>query len=342
MKNWRSASTSETRATGALMICAASRVMRSKAGSRRSPADPSLQRLEPLGVARRGGRVEQGLPALGAVRHGRSPAGRSLRSPEGRLEVGIAALAHRVGGAHDRGVADELGGADALAVRLVLDQRPERFGKADGGRSHRHRGTVSPMALPLSHGSQSRPDAHPVPRNATGPTIVLSRDHARSFEAIYAGTLRKSTAPRTRSCATRARRGHRPGGVRTVWRGSGHDERRGPLGPYLKLLARSRALDLWRRTRSAERTSTARGQADSPPAPAAAGGRDHPRRRPEARARRGAPPTGGPASGHRARLLGRPVAHRSWPRSRASPRHGEEPRPAGAGEAVRDPELMVA
>jgi len=38
-----------------------------------------------------------------------------------------------------------------------------------------------------------------------------------------------------------------------VWRGSGHDERRGPLGPYLKLLARSRALDLWRRTRSAER-----------------------------------------------------------------------------------------
>jgi RNA polymerase sigma-70 factor, ECF subfamily len=38
-----------------------------------------------------------------------------------------------------------------------------------------------------------------------------------------------------------------------VWRGSGHDERRGALGPYLKLLARSRALDLWRRTRSAER-----------------------------------------------------------------------------------------
>jgi RNA polymerase sigma-70 factor (ECF subfamily) len=38
-----------------------------------------------------------------------------------------------------------------------------------------------------------------------------------------------------------------------VWRGSGHDERRGPLGPYLKLIARSRALDLWRRTRSSER-----------------------------------------------------------------------------------------
>ena len=38
-----------------------------------------------------------------------------------------------------------------------------------------------------------------------------------------------------------------------VWRGSGFDERRGPLGPYLKLLARSRALDLWRRNRTSER-----------------------------------------------------------------------------------------
>ena len=38
-----------------------------------------------------------------------------------------------------------------------------------------------------------------------------------------------------------------------VWRGSGYDERRGPLGPFLILLARSRALDLWRRTRASER-----------------------------------------------------------------------------------------
>jgi RNA polymerase sigma-70 factor (ECF subfamily) len=37
-----------------------------------------------------------------------------------------------------------------------------------------------------------------------------------------------------------------------VWRGSGYDERRGPLGSYLRLLARSRALDSWRRGRSAE------------------------------------------------------------------------------------------
>ena len=38
-----------------------------------------------------------------------------------------------------------------------------------------------------------------------------------------------------------------------VWRGSGHDEHRGPLGPYLMLLARSRALDLRRRTKTGER-----------------------------------------------------------------------------------------
>ena len=52
-----------------------------------------------------------------------------------------------------------------------------------------------------------------------------------------------------------------------VWRGSGHDERRGPLGPYLKLLARSRALDLWRRTRTAERAQERlEAQAGPPPA----------------------------------------------------------------------------
>ena len=39
-----------------------------------------------------------------------------------------------------------------------------------------------------------------------------------------------------------------------LWRGCGYDESRGPLGPYLRLLARSRALDLWRRNRAGERT----------------------------------------------------------------------------------------
>lgn len=38
------------------------------------------------------------------------------------------------------------------------------------------------------------------------------------------------------------------------WRGSGYDPSRGPLGPYLRLLARSRALDVWRRNHAGERT----------------------------------------------------------------------------------------
>ena len=38
-----------------------------------------------------------------------------------------------------------------------------------------------------------------------------------------------------------------------VWRGSSYDARRGQLGPYLRLFARSRALDLWRRRRTGER-----------------------------------------------------------------------------------------
>jgi RNA polymerase sigma-70 factor (ECF subfamily) len=38
-----------------------------------------------------------------------------------------------------------------------------------------------------------------------------------------------------------------------LWVGFGFDERRGELAPYLRLMARSRALDLWRRTRTEER-----------------------------------------------------------------------------------------
>ena len=38
-----------------------------------------------------------------------------------------------------------------------------------------------------------------------------------------------------------------------LWRGSGYDERRGPLGAYLRMLASSRALDLWRRNRTGVR-----------------------------------------------------------------------------------------
>ncbi len=38
-----------------------------------------------------------------------------------------------------------------------------------------------------------------------------------------------------------------------IWTGFGFDERRGELAPYLRLMARSRAVDLWRRTRTGER-----------------------------------------------------------------------------------------
>lgn len=36
----------------------------------------------------------------------------------------------------------------------------------------------------------------------------------------------------------------------TLWRGCGYDAERGPLGPYLKRLARNRAVDVWRRQRT--------------------------------------------------------------------------------------------
>jgi RNA polymerase sigma-70 factor (ECF subfamily) len=38
-----------------------------------------------------------------------------------------------------------------------------------------------------------------------------------------------------------------------LWRGGGYDRTRGPIGPYLRLVARSRALDVWRSTRTRER-----------------------------------------------------------------------------------------
>jgi RNA polymerase sigma-70 factor, ECF subfamily len=38
-----------------------------------------------------------------------------------------------------------------------------------------------------------------------------------------------------------------------LWRGSGYDAARGPLGPYLRLQARSRALDVLRNSRAGDR-----------------------------------------------------------------------------------------
>jgi RNA polymerase sigma-70 factor (ECF subfamily) len=39
-----------------------------------------------------------------------------------------------------------------------------------------------------------------------------------------------------------------------LWRGGGYDQSRGPLGTYLRIVARSRALDVWRRRRTSEQT----------------------------------------------------------------------------------------
>ena len=38
-----------------------------------------------------------------------------------------------------------------------------------------------------------------------------------------------------------------------LWRGGGYDHTRGPLGPYLRLVARSRASDVWRSNRTRQR-----------------------------------------------------------------------------------------
>jgi RNA polymerase sigma-70 factor (ECF subfamily) len=41
------------------------------------------------------------------------------------------------------------------------------------------------------------------------------------------------------------------------WRKTAYDPSRGSLGPYLRLMARSRALDLWRRNRAGDRAANA-------------------------------------------------------------------------------------
>ena len=82
------------------------------------------------------------------------------------------------------------------------------------------------------------------------PTWLAHRASRRSTRS----TPRRSIARPPRSCATAALAEDVVQEVfERVWRGSGHDEHRGPLGPYLTLLARSRALDLRRRSRTGER-----------------------------------------------------------------------------------------
>src|SRR3954452_6007086 len=59
-----------------------------------------------------------------------------------------------------------------------------------------------------------------------------------------------------------------------LWRRpDAYDPRRGPLGPYLRLMARSRALDLWREAEVRERV---RRRAEAEIAPGAAAGEEPP------------------------------------------------------------------
>ena len=96
-----------------------------------------MQGVESVWVLDRGGRVEERLPALCRVL-GSFGVGSRLRAPEGRLEAFVATLAHGVRRPHDRGVADELGCAHALARGFTFEQLPELVAKTHGGRSHRH------------------------------------------------------------------------------------------------------------------------------------------------------------------------------------------------------------
>ena len=94
-----------------------------------------------------------------------------------------------------------------------------------------------------------------------------------------------------------------------VWRKPGtFDAKRGELGSYLRLMARSRALDLWRESQAAGRASdrlkvVVAGQEERPA--------------------RGAGP----------RLLGRPHRRPDRPALRRAARDGQEPHPARPGEA---------
>ena len=200
-------------------------------------------------------------------------------------------------------------------------------------------GTVSPTSLPLPPGSSNATTrAFRCHGNATGVATFLARC-----------TAARPSRPSTREHAAEV---HRAANAilrdaalaedvvqevfERVWRGSGHDERRGPLGPYLTMLARSRALDLRRRSRTGERVLHRLGEEAGAlrPAVAAAGGRRRSRGGAPARARGGAAPARRPAPGDRPRLLGRPVGAGAGRRRGHPLRHGEDPGPPGAREAL--------
>jgi RNA polymerase sigma-70 factor (ECF subfamily) len=55
-----------------------------------------------------------------------------------------------------------------------------------------------------------------------------------------------------------------------LWRDRGHDPARGDMGPYLRTLARNRAVDVWRRSQALNRTTRRFGVAHAGGGPAAA------------------------------------------------------------------------
>ena len=152
-------------------------------------------------------------------------------------------------------------------------------------------------------------------------------EHARG---VYA---RRLPRPRQR----RAGPGRRPGRLPAscgASRGSS-TPRRGELGSYLRLMARCRALDLWREGQAAGRASdrlklvVARDEGRARRAPRR---RRRARRASGARVRdalRGLPD--GPARGGRARLLGRADGRPDRAALERPARHGQEPHPARAG-----------
>ena len=124
-----------------------------------------------------------------------------------------------------------------------------------------------------------------------------------------------------------------------LWRDPGRfDPARGPLGPYLRLMARSRALDLWRSERSGERARERAGllrERDEAPdheRPDVAAEHDADR----THADRGAAPAAlRPGRGDLPALLRRPRRDRDRRARRRARGHGQGPHPDRAREAAR-------
>ena len=177
--------------------------------------------------------------------------------------------------------------------------------------------------------SECRRQETPTCRQPSRSAAVQRR---RTTSTIAASTRRRCASwairrrPRTSSQDVFLRLWRRP---------EAFDARRGQLGPYLRLMARSRALDLWREGQAAGRASdrlklvTARGRR------ASRGARRTPRvERDEGRGavrERPAPAARRPARGARARLLGRADRRPDRPALPGAAGHREEPHPARAG-----------